>query len=61
MNAAENGVEFTVPDPPNNKWQLALSSDPDQRIRGPLSTLFVREVSFTLLRSHVPQRRKRKS
>ena len=35
MNAAENGVEFTVPDAPNNKWELALSSDPDQQVRAP--------------------------
>jgi glycogen operon protein len=61
MNAAENGVEFTVPDAPNNKWKLAVSSDPHQKVYGPGSTLIVRDVSFTLLRSRVPQRRKRKS
>lgn len=60
MNAAENGVEFTVPDAPNNKWVLALSSDPDQHIRGPVSTLIVRDVSFTLLRSRVSKRIPRK-
>ena len=60
MNAAENVVEFTVPDAPNNKWQLAVSSDPDQKIRAGLH-LIVRDVSFTLLRSRVPQRRKRKT
>ncbi len=61
MNAAENGVEFTVPDAPNNKWQLAVSSDPHQKVHGPVHALIVRDVSFTLLRSRVPQRRKRKS
>jgi len=61
MNAAENGVEFTVPDAPNNKWELAASSDPDQKIKGRISTVIVRDVSFTLLRSRVPQRRTRKT
>ena len=61
MNAAEHGVEFTVPQAPNNKWQLAASSDHDQRLPHPLNTLFVRDVSFSLLRSRVPKRRRHKS
>ncbi len=61
MNSAENGVEFAVPDAPHNKWELAVSSDPAQKVRGPVTTLIVRDVSFTLLRSRVPRRRRRKS
>jgi isoamylase len=51
LNAAENGVEFTVPAAPKGDWQLALSSDPDQQVHSPVSTLIVRDSSFTLLRS----------
>ncbi|RFA21124.1 glycogen debranching protein GlgX [Subtercola boreus] len=51
LNAAENGVEFQVPDAPNAEWELAVSSDPDQHVAAPVSTLIVRDCSFTLLRS----------
>ncbi|PPF90048.1 glycogen debranching enzyme GlgX [Subtercola sp. Z020] len=51
LNAAENGVEFQVPDAPNAEWELALSSDPEQQVVAPVSTLIVRDCSFTLLRS----------
>jgi isoamylase len=51
LNAAENGVEFTVPEAPHGEWQLALSSDPEQQVAAPVSTLIVRDSSFTLLRS----------
>jgi isoamylase len=51
LNSADNGVEFTVPSAPNAEWTLALSSDPDQQVEGPVSTLIVRDTSFTLLRS----------
>ncbi|THG32968.1 glycogen debranching protein GlgX [Naasia lichenicola] len=53
LNAAENGVEFTVPDAPHGEWELALSSDPEQQVVAPVSTLIVRDCSFTLLRSAV--------
>ncbi|GAB3605375.1 glycogen debranching protein GlgX [Conyzicola nivalis] len=51
LNAAENGVEFTVPTAPGEAWELASSSDPDQHVAPPVSTLIVRDCSFTLLRS----------
>ncbi|ANP74653.1 glycogen debranching protein GlgX [Cryobacterium arcticum] len=51
LNAAANGVEFTIPDAPNTEWELAASSDPDQQVTAPVSTLIVRDGSFTLLRS----------
>ena len=51
LNAAENGVEFTVPAAPDAEWQLAASSDPEQQVAEPVSTLIVRDASFSLLRS----------
>lgn len=51
LNAAENGVEFTVPEAPGAEWELACSSDPDQVVAGEVTTLIVRDASFTLLRS----------
>jgi isoamylase len=51
LNSAENGVEFAVPDAPNSEWELALSSDPDQHVSAPVTTLIVRDCSFSLLRS----------
>ena len=51
LNSAENGVEFTVPAAPNKQWELALSSDPEQTVAGEVTTLIVRDASFTLLRS----------
>ncbi|MBO0985655.1 glycogen debranching protein GlgX [Rathayibacter sp. SD072] len=51
LNAAENGVEFTVPKAPGGEWELACSSDPDQVVSGEVTTLIVRDASFTLLRS----------
>ncbi|WKK72257.1 hypothetical protein Q0F99_04490 [Rathayibacter oskolensis] len=51
MNAAENGVEFTVPTAPGAEWVLASSSDPGQVVEGEVTTLIVRDGSFTLLRS----------
>ena len=51
MNAAGNGVEFTVPEAPAGVWELALSSDPEQQVVPPVTTLIVRDASFTLLRS----------
>jgi isoamylase len=51
LNAAENGVEFTVPKAPSAEWTLAASSDSEQRVQEPVTTLIVRDASFTLLRS----------
>ncbi|PPG37956.1 glycogen debranching protein GlgX [Pseudoclavibacter sp. RFBA6] len=51
LNAAENAVEFTVPDAPHGTWELALSSDGEQQVSDPVTTLMVKEGSFTLLRS----------
>ncbi|WP_425280955.1 glycogen debranching protein GlgX [Pseudoclavibacter terrae] len=51
LNAAENAVEFTVPDAPHGTWELALSSDDEQQVSDPVTTLMVKEGSFTLLRS----------
>ncbi|PPF73323.1 glycogen debranching enzyme GlgX [Pseudoclavibacter sp. Z016] len=51
LNAAENAVEFTVPEAPHGTWELALSSDDEQRVSDPVTTLMVKEGSFTLLRS----------
>lgn len=51
LNAAENGVEFTVPKAPGAEWTLAASSDPEQVVAGEVTTLIVRDGSFTLLRS----------
>ena len=53
LNAAANGVEFTIPTAPNGEWELASSSDPGQQVSAPVSTLIVRDGSFTLLRSRV--------
>ena len=53
VNAAGNGVEFTLPLAPDLEWELALSSDPEQKVVSPVSTLIVRDASFTLVRSRV--------
>ena len=51
LNSAENGVEFTVAPPLHTDWELVVSSDPGQTVTAPVSTLIVRDCSFTLLRS----------
>jgi isoamylase len=51
LNAAENGVEFAVPAAPGSEWELTVSSDDGQQVEGPVTTLIVRDGSFTLLRS----------
>ncbi len=51
FNAAENGVEFTVPEAPQKEWELVLSTDPDQQVKPPVSSLIVRDRSITVLRS----------
>ena len=54
LNAAENGVEFTVPPAPYQEWTLVVSSDGGQTVRAPVSSLIVRDASFTLLHSCRP-------
>jgi glycogen operon protein len=49
LNAAENGVEFTVPDAPGAEWELTAASDSGQTVEGEVTTLIVRDESFTLL------------
>jgi isoamylase len=51
LNAADNGVEFTVPSAPHAEWELAASSDEGQTVDGEVTTLIVSDESFTLLRS----------
>ncbi|MET3807501.1 glycogen operon protein [Nakamurella sp. UYEF19] len=51
LNSAENGVEFAIPAAPGQDWQLASSSDAEQVVRSPVTTLIVRDASFTLLQS----------
>jgi len=51
LNASENGVEFTVPKAPFAEWELVVSSDLDQAVSAPVTTLVNRDCSFTLLRS----------
>ncbi|WP_423920477.1 glycogen debranching protein GlgX [Frigoribacterium sp. 2-23] len=51
VNGSEGVVEFQVPDAPGAEWELASSSDPDQQVEGAVTTLLVRDASFTLLRS----------
>ncbi|WP_022882304.1 glycogen debranching protein GlgX [Gryllotalpicola ginsengisoli] len=50
LNAAENGVAFTLPEPPHGDWALEASSDPGLRLVDP-GALTLAEVSFALLRS----------
>ncbi|WP_066039608.1 glycogen debranching protein GlgX [Herbiconiux solani] len=51
LNAAENGVEFALPEAPGDAWELAVSSDEEQDVEEGATTLIVRDGSFTLLRS----------
>jgi len=50
LNAAENGVEFTIPEAPNGGWTLELSSDEDLELGDP-EALTLAPPSFALLRS----------
>ena len=50
-NSAENAVEFAVPPTPGTEWAPEISSDPNQRVVAPVTTLLVQECSCTLLRS----------
>ncbi|WP_431278713.1 glycogen debranching protein GlgX [Leifsonia poae] len=50
LNAADNGVDFELPDAPNSAWTLELSSDPELEIVDP-TMLTLAPPSFALLRS----------
>ncbi len=52
LNAARNGVEFVLPDPPGGDWTLELSSDPDLALNDAESVI-VGETAFALFRSAV--------
>ncbi len=47
LNAAEKGVGFTVAPAPHQEWALVTSSDSDQTVQPPVSTLIVRDASLT--------------
>ena len=49
--ARERSSSSTCPTRPGGEWELASSSDPDQQVEGAVTTLLVRDASFTLLRS----------
>lgn len=51
LNSADNGVEFTIPDAPDEPWMRVVSSDGEQETKGPIDTLILAGNSFTLLRS----------
>lgn len=51
LNAAENEVELTLPPASAADWELVVSSDPEQTVTPPVTTLIVQDSSFTLLRS----------
>ncbi|MCW2811565.1 MAG: glycogen debranching enzyme GlgX [Friedmanniella sp.] len=62
VNAAENGVDFAVPEAPGQDWELVTSSDLQQHVSGPVGILTGRDGSFTLLRSRAdvpPKKRTR--
>ncbi|WP_314147847.1 glycogen debranching protein GlgX [uncultured Leifsonia sp.] len=50
LNAAANGVEFALPEPPGAHWELEVSSDPELALKDGDSVI-VGETSFALLRS----------
>jgi glycogen operon protein len=50
LNAAENGVEFVLPDSPGAPWELELSSDQELALHDGESVI-VGETSFALFRS----------
>jgi glycogen operon protein len=52
LNAADNGVDFTVPEAPNGEWTLELSSDQELELHDSES-LTLAPTSFALLRSAV--------
>jgi isoamylase len=50
LNAADNGVDFELPDAPHADWTLELSSDPGLEVVDP-TALTLAPQSFALLRS----------
>ncbi|HWU58859.1 MAG TPA: glycogen debranching protein GlgX, partial [Microbacteriaceae bacterium] len=56
VNAAHNGVEFTVPPAPGEPWELVISSDESQAAAQHVATIILSETSFTLLRSRANER-----
>ncbi|HEY5820330.1 MAG TPA: glycogen debranching protein GlgX [Propionibacteriaceae bacterium] len=54
VNSASNGVECKLPKAPGQDWELVVSSDPEQQVKAPVTTLIARDGSFTLLRSRTP-------
>jgi isoamylase len=55
VNAADNGVDFTVPPAPGEPWEHVISSDETQPAAGDIATLILGETSFTLLRSRASE------
>jgi glycogen operon protein len=51
VNAADNGVDFTLPPAPGEPWEHVISSDETQTAEGNVVTLILGETSFTVLRS----------
>ncbi|HVX07333.1 glycogen debranching protein GlgX [Humibacter sp.] len=51
LNSADNGVEFQVPDAPDEPWRLVASSDEEQSADRAHTTLILGGRTFTLLRS----------
>ncbi|MBX3077840.1 MAG: glycogen debranching protein GlgX [Cryobacterium sp.] len=56
LNSADNGVEFTIPEAPNEPWMRVVSSDGEQETSGAIDTLILAGNSFTLLRSAAERR-----
>ena len=50
LNGRRTASSSRCPRRPHGEWELAASSDPDQQVEGPVTTLIVRDASFTLLR-----------
>ena len=50
LNAADNGVDFTLPAAPNHAWKLETTSDPQLKL-GRKRSLTLGRTSFALLRS----------
>ena len=59
VNAAHNGVDFTVPLAPGEPWEHVISSDESQTAAQRVATLILGETSFTLLRSRAKERMSR--
>jgi isoamylase len=51
LNSAANGVEFTIPDAPDQPWELVTSSDDEHSADRQITRLILGGDTFTLLRS----------